>query len=203
MHPLLLFVSLLGLTVPAMALASGGRLPVVAAPSAVPPGPHIYPAANGITPGTPPTRGPSFALRPQLEAVLTIQLLAELTASGELHWTAEQRAQLRSLLRPLEQREVSRSAWSTLGEGWAALLSPDQRRQLERARAAADARAERLLSTSRLALLDGPGTSQAQWRYAFAIRRGAGLVRWLEEQPQGNPYRLAPYREQLATLLGK
>ncbi|MCY1701888.1 hypothetical protein [Deinococcus sp. SL84] len=211
-------VSLLGLAVCASALAVGGRLPaprtpLTATPAISPSAPSASasprPAGDQHTLGLAPAelppiqRGPGFALRPQLEAVLTIQLLAELTVEGRIQWTAAQREQLRTLLRPLEREKVTRSEWAAIGAGWADLLTPAQRSELDRARADAEALAERRLSMSRLALLDGPGTGRVQWRYAFAIQRGTGLVRRLEEEPEFGPYRHSPYREHLATLLGR
>lgn len=203
MHPLLLFVTLLGLTVPVSATASSVRLPA-AVPSTVPRGPNIHPAANDrpVTgDASLPTHSPTFALRPQLEAVLTIQLLGKLTESERIQWTAQQREQLRGLLRPLEQPTVTRSEWTGIAAGWSDLLTPAQRRELDRARTEAEERAARLLSMSRLALLDGPGPGQVKWRYAFAIERGAGLVRRLESAPEENPYGFAPYRNHLQLLL--
>ena len=209
-------VSLLGLAVCASALAVGGRLPapripLTATPAISPSAPSASarPAGDQHTSGLAPAelppvqRGPGFALRPQLEAVLTIQLLAELTREERIQWTAAQREQLRTLLRPLEREKVTRSEWAAIGAGWADLLTPAQRSELDRARADAEALAERRLSMSRLALLDGPGTGRVQWRYAFAIQRGTGLVRRLEEEPEFGPYRHSPYREHLATLLGR
>ncbi|GHG03610.1 hypothetical protein GCM10017783_15140 [Deinococcus piscis] len=198
MHTFLLLLTLLGLS---GAGTFSTRLMPAAVPNAAPPGPNIYPAANDSMPTPQPIRGPSLALRPQLEAVLTIQLLSGLTEDGKLHWTAAQRAQLQTLLSPLKQARVTAKDWAAIGAGWETLLTPAQRRELETARAHAEALAERRLSMSRLALLDGPGTEQTKWRYAFALQRGTALVRQLEKTPDHNPYGHSPYREHLDILL--
>ncbi|WP_261663500.1 hypothetical protein [Deinococcus sp. Marseille-Q6407] len=148
-------------------------------------------------------QGPVYALRPQLETVLTIQLLAGLTANDQISWTAVQRKQLRDLLQPLQQPGVPAGIWATLSEELPAVLSPGQRSALEQARARVNALAARRLSASRLALLDGPGFSQLKWRYAFSIQGGPGLVRQLEENPAYNLYQHAPYSEHLAVLLNR
>ncbi|EYB68783.1 hypothetical protein DEIPH_ctg017orf0141 [Deinococcus phoenicis] len=152
-------------------------------PRMTPPPSHSAPAADP---------SPELArVRPVLDLLVTVRLLADLTARDGLGLDAPARSALTVILREQGTRPTlgPLAAQRTL-ERLRAVLTGEQQDTLDQARAELERRASLLLARSRFASPDGPVNLNV-YRYGFMLPGGAALVRRVAASPELNPYREA------------
>lgn len=130
-------------------------------------------------------------VQPVLELLVTVRLLAELTAGDDFLLDAPARSALSAILRAQVTRPTlgPQDAQRTL-ERLRGVLTAAQRETLDQARAGLERRAALLLARSRFAAPDGP-VNLTLYRYGFMLPGGAALVRRVAASPGLNPYREA------------
>jgi hypothetical protein len=125
---------------------------------------------------------------PTLNLLLTVRLLADLTARGSLTPDAPARQALLSELRALAALpRLGPSAAQRAQERLLAVLTEPQRAQLAQARTDLDRRARLLAARARFAALDGP-VNLSLVLYGFQIPGGLNVVLSLSGDPALNPY---------------
>ncbi|WP_345464854.1 hypothetical protein [Deinococcus carri] len=130
-------------------------------------------------------------VQPVLELLVTVRLLADLTAGDDFLLDAPARSALSAILREQVTRPTlgPQDAQRTL-DRLRGVLTAAQRERLDQARAELERRAALLLARSRFAAPDGP-VNLTLYRYGFMLPGGAALVRRVAASPGLNPYREA------------